>query len=155
MRLRIVLELYEMLWKNWNFIRAKFIFAPVVLRIQGQISRYPCGLELAPMLFSKSLFHYFLFRTDLTPRSHRWQWRIQLWADRAAAPPPNWPKLRAGHGGAKQSASNTGANFHLNLYNFFGHFLYETWQNLSASGGFCPTDPLPGALPHGPRETPV
>jgi len=39
------------------------------------------------------------------------QWRIQLWADRA--PPPHWPKTRAGHGGAKQSASNTGANFHL------------------------------------------
>jgi len=29
------------------------------------------------------------------------QWRIQLWAVRA--PPPHWPKLRAGHGGATQT----------------------------------------------------
>ena len=42
------------------------------------------------------------------------QWRIQLWADRAAAPPPLTQTYRAGHGGAKQLASDTGANFHLN-----------------------------------------
>jgi len=29
-------------------------------------------------------------------------------------PSPHSPKIRAVHGGAKQSASNTGANFHLN-----------------------------------------
>jgi len=33
------------------------------------------------------------------------QWRFQLWADRAAAPPssPHWPKLRTAHGVATQT----------------------------------------------------
>ena len=55
-------------------------------------------------------------------------------------PSPHWPKIRADHSGAKQSASNTGANFHVGPKSLtFGHFfvwkLTKSFQLQGGSGG--------------------
>jgi len=96
----------------------------------------------------------FPLRSDLADNNHTidvssaltMQWRIQLWADRAAAPSSHWPKIRAGHGGAKQSASDTGANFHLNPQ-LWPPFLYENGQKAFSFRGLCPLTPTRGSAP--------
>jgi len=74
------------------------------------------------------------------------QWRIQLWADRAAA--PLLTKLRAGLGCTKQSASDAGKFSFKSLT--FGHFLNENGQKAFSLREAFPPDPLPGALPFDP-----
>jgi len=81
----------------------------------------------------------------------KFQWRIQLWALLAAAP-PHWPKLRAGHGGATQ----TRGKFSRKSLTF-GHFLYKNVQKafsfrspLTPHQGLCPWTRL-GAPPPDPR----
>ena len=104
-----------------------------------------------------------VFLSDGGPQKHcgarenvlPFQWRIQLWADRAASPPPIDQNLglvmaaRLRHCGKFSPKSLT-----------FGHFCVKMYKKLSASGGLrppnpphqglCPWTPL-GAPPPDPR----
>ena len=68
---------------------------------------------------------------------------------RPGAPPP-WSKLRAGHGGAKQSASDTRQIF-IYILMFWPLFFYEIDKTFQLQGAKHP-DPPPGALPWTPLQ---
>ena len=72
----------------------------------------------------------------------------QLWADRAAAPP-----IDQNLGLVMAAQLKHGGKFSLKSLTC-GHFLYKNLKKLSASGGLCPPNPPPGALPLDPAGGP-
>jgi len=78
------------------------------------------------------------------------QWRIQLWPVGGPGSHPHWPKLRAGRGCVKQSASDMGKFSFKSLT--FGHFFVWKWtRSFQLQGrGLWPLPPTRGSAP-GPR----
>ena len=99
--------------------------------------------------FSSALWGYFVVVEGIVAYKV-YQWRIQLWADRAVAPPPpsHWPKqylglvmaARVRHGGKFSLKSLT-----------FGRFLYKNVQKAFSITGASPPDPHQGLSAPRPR----